>query len=88
MPIAIKVYLKHHWGGRKVALCFGPNRIRTLVAMATDSSHRVIIGGGEFVTPLAPSLLIVSSSFLQVTRTTIMSLRSSKFGQIRPESVE
>ena len=37
-PIAIKFYLKHHEKG-KVALGFGPGRIRTLVSMATDSSH-------------------------------------------------
>ena len=42
--IANKFYLKHHWGGGKAALGFGPDRIRTLVSMATDSSHRVIIG--------------------------------------------
>ena len=43
-PIVSKVYLKHHWVGGKAALCFGPDRIRTLVSMATDSSNRVIIG--------------------------------------------
>ena len=43
-PIAIKFYLKHHWGGGKAALGFVPDRIRTLVSMATDSSHRVIMG--------------------------------------------
>ena len=43
-PIAIKFYLKHHWGGGKAALGFGPDRIGTLVSMATDSSHRVIMG--------------------------------------------
>ena len=43
-PIATKFYLKHHWGGGKAALCFGPDRIGTLVSMATDSSHRVIVG--------------------------------------------
>ena len=43
-PIATKFYLKHHWVGGKDALNFGPDRIRTLVSMATDSSHRVIIG--------------------------------------------
>ena len=43
-PIATKFYLKHHWGGEKAALCFGPDRIGTLVSMATDSSHRVIMG--------------------------------------------
>ena len=43
-PIVTKFYLKHHWVGGKAAICFGPDRIRTLVSMATDSSHRVIIG--------------------------------------------
>ena len=43
-PIATKFYLKHHWGEEKPALGFGPGRIRTLVSMATDSSHRVIMG--------------------------------------------
>ena len=43
-PITITFYLKHHWGGGKAALGFGPDRIITLVSMATDSSHRVIMG--------------------------------------------
>ena len=43
-PIVTKFYLNHHWGGGKVALGFGPDRIGTLVSMATDSSHRVIMG--------------------------------------------
>ena len=42
--MAIKFYLKHHWGGGKAALGFWPDGIGTLVSMATDSSHRVIIG--------------------------------------------
>ena len=42
--IAIKFYLKHHWGGGKAALGFGPDRIGTLVSMAPDSSHRIITG--------------------------------------------
>ena len=29
MPIAINFYLKHHWGRRKAALGFWPDRIRT-----------------------------------------------------------
>ena len=45
-PNATKFYLKHHWGDGKAALGFGPDRIRTLVSMATDSSHRVIMGNG------------------------------------------
>ena len=42
--IATKFYLKHHWGGGKAASGFWPDRIGTLVSMATDSSHRVIMG--------------------------------------------
>ena len=42
-PIATKFYLKHHWVGGKAALGFGPDRIRTLVSMATESSHMVIM---------------------------------------------
>ena len=43
-PIGMKFYLKHHWGRGKASVCFGLDRIRTLVSMATDSSHRVIMG--------------------------------------------
>ena len=43
-PIVTKFYLKHHWGGGLIALGFGPGRIGTLVSMATNSSHRVIMG--------------------------------------------
>ena len=40
------------------------------------------------VTTLAPSFLIRSSSFLQVTRTTITSRTTLKFGQIGPRTAE
>ena len=43
-PIEMKFYLKHHWGGGTPSVGFDPDRIRTLVSMATDSSHRVIMG--------------------------------------------
>ena len=36
-------YLKHYWGEGKAASGFEPDRIRTLVSMAADSSHRVIM---------------------------------------------
>ena len=49
-PIATKFYLKHHWVGGKAALGFGPDQIRTLVSMATESSHRVIMD--KTVSPL------------------------------------
>ena len=42
--IVIKFHLKHHMGGGLAALGFGPNQIRTLVSMVTDSSHRFIMG--------------------------------------------
>ena len=43
-PIATKFYLKHYWGGEKAVLSFGLDRTGTLVSMATDSSHMVIMG--------------------------------------------
>ena len=54
--------------------------------MATDSSHRVIMG--KILTTLAPSFLICSSLFLQGTRTTIKSRMGSKLGRIRPGTYE
>ena len=43
-PITTKFYLNYHRGGEKAALGFEPDWIGTLVSMATDSSHRVIMG--------------------------------------------
>ena len=43
-PITTKFFLKRHWGGGKAALGLDADQIRTLVSMATDSSHRVIMG--------------------------------------------
>ena len=57
------------------------------MSMATDSSHRVIMGE-NVVSTLAPSFLIGSSSYLQVMRTSITSRMSSKFGQIGPRTAE
>ena len=45
----IKFHLEHHWGGRLAALSFEPDRIRALVSMGTDSSHRVIITTSAFI---------------------------------------
>ena len=39
----MKFYQKHHWDGGKAALGLGPDRIQTLVSMATNSYHRVIM---------------------------------------------
>ena len=41
--ISTKFYLKLHLGGGLAALGFGPDQIRTLVSMATETSHRVIM---------------------------------------------
>ena len=43
-PIVNKFHLENHWGGGLTALGFGLDWIRTLVSMATDSSHRDIMG--------------------------------------------
>ena len=42
--ITIKFYLKQHWYGRKAAERLLANQIIALVSMATDSSHRAIMG--------------------------------------------
>ena len=42
--IGMKFYLKHHWDGGKASVGFDPDRIRTVVSIAKDSSHRVIMG--------------------------------------------
>ena len=77
-PIAMKFYQKHYWGGGKAALEFGPVRIRTLISMATDSSHRVIIGENGVATFSGSSFL-----YLQVMKTYMIARRNSKFGHIR-----
>ena len=66
------VFPHRDWGRGKAALGFGPDLIRILVPMATDSSHKVIMGG-NVVAALAALSFIGSSSFLQVRRTTIKS---------------
>ena len=44
--------------------------------------------GENLVGTLGLSVLIGSSSYLQVTRTSIISRRSSNFSQIRPRTAE
>ena len=73
-------------GGGNAAFGFGPDWIKTLVSMATDSSHRGLLG--NVVNLLAPTFWIGSSTFLQVTRTIIKAWMNSKFGQTRPGTAE
>ena len=60
----------------------------------TDTNTRVICPCASekllynVVSSLAPSILIGYSSYLQVTRTSILSRTISKFGQIGPRTVE
>ena len=60
----------------------------------TDTNTRVICPCASekllynVVSSLAPSFLIGSSSYLQVTRTSKTSRTSSKFGQIEPRTAE
>ena len=62
--IATKFYLKHHLGGGLAALGFGPDRIRTLVFMATESSHRVIMEEAElhFFSAVFHAILFILAS--------------------------
>ena len=84
-PIKIKFHSEHHCGVGKAALGFGPDRIRALVSMATDSSHRVIWGKSCDHSPL---FLIVFALFLQVTWTSIKFQMGSKFSMIQPGTAE
>ena len=86
-PFAIKFKLKHYLGRRRAALSFLSDRFRTLVSMATDSTHMDIMGK-ILVTTLAHSFLTGSSLFLHVTRTSITSRRCSKFGQLGSRTTE
>ena len=61
--------------------------IRPDATTGFHGNHRVIMGE-NVVSTLAPSFLIRSSSYLQVTRTFITSRKSSKFGQIGPRTAE
>ena len=60
----------------------------------TDTNTRIICPCASerllynVVTTLAPSFLIGSASYLQVTRTSLTSRTSSKFGKIGPRTVE
>ena len=60
----------------------------------TDTNTRVICPCASekllynVVSTLAPSFLIRSSLYLQVTRTSITSRTSSKFGKIEPRTAE
>ena len=58
-------------------------QMRPLVSMAT-----IQLNGENVVSTLAPSFLIGSSSYLQVTRTSIIYRTSSKFGQIGLRTAE
>ena len=85
--IATKFYLKHHLGGGLAALGFGPDRIRTLVSMATESSHRVIME--ETVSPFFLGCFSSNPfTYLQVTKTCVRARTSSNFGLIGPPTEE
>ena len=78
-PIAIKSYQKHYLGGGKAALGFDADQIRTLVSMATYSSHRGIMGktaSSRFLDCFDRIL------YLPITMTCINAWMNSKFGRI------
>ena len=69
----------------RVSLNFGKILSLTSELAALERLKKPI---NSLVTTLAPSFLIGSSSFLQVTSTTIKAWMGSKFVQIRPRIVE
>ena len=77
--IATKFNLKNHWVGGKPALGFWPDRIRTLVSMATEITHRVIMD--KTVSPLFLGCCFIQSfSYLQVMNTCMRARTSLNFG--------
>ena len=83
----VKFYLKHHWTGGKAPVGFDLDWIRTLVSMATDSSHKDIMGKNDAIT-FSQMFLIGSFAYLQVTMTCMRAWMSSKFGWIQPLTTE
>ena len=83
--ITMKFYQKHHWDGGKAATGFGPDRIKTLVSMVADSSHRFIM---ESIATFSPLFFIRSLLYLQVMMTCMGARRSSKLSQIGPLTAE
>ena len=85
--IATKFYLNHHWGGELTTISFGPDQIRTLVSMATESSHRVIME--KTVSPLFLGCVFIRSfSYVQVTMTCMRARTSLNFGLLGPLTAE
>ena len=67
--IAIKFNVNYIWDGGKVASGFGADWIKTLVSMATVSSHRTIMANTIF--HVFSVVLIRSCSYLHVMRMNI-----------------
>ena len=68
--------------GGKAALCFGADRIKTMVTMTTESSSCMAYNGKNVVSAFSQSPLIGFSSNLQVTRTVIKYRMGSDLGQV------
>ena len=92
-------YLRNQWANRndiltEPSLGWGKGCIRFWARSDRNSgvhgNGKLPLGynGENVVTTLAPSFLIGSSSYLQLTRTSITSRTSSKFGQIGPRTTE
>ena len=64
---------------------FRPDTTANSIVVCPCASEKLMY---NVVNTLAPSFLIGSSSFLQVTRTTIKAWASSKFDHIRPRTAE
>ena len=82
-PNAIKFYLNHHWGGGKASCGYGGDQFRTLVSIATDSSHRVIMGKRRHH---VFSNVFDRILFILADKRCMRACMSLKFGRIRPRT--
>ena len=86
--IIIRFHQKHHWGGGLTVLGFWLDRIRTLVSMATDRSHRVIMGE-NLVTTLTSSFIFDWFFFILAGNKDNNKISNGyQIGEIGPETYE
>ena len=81
-PITLKINQKHCWDGKKAALCFGPDRIRTLVSMATKPPIGYNRENG--VSTFSRLFFIRIFSYLQVMITCMRAQSTFNFGPHGP----
>ena len=85
-PIAIKFYLKHHWGGGKAALGLG--QIRSELRVPWQQIAPIGLQWGKQSLHFFSAVFHPIFSYLQVTMACMRAQRCSKFGMMQPLTAE